>query len=469
MKPIGHIATGSIIQQILSIIIFIILTRHLGAEGYGMVAAALALATSIYNFSNVWMAPYMIRAGAKQVFHYNKLGDVYVTTGVISFILMVLGLIIVILLESFKIINLNIYADLPLLMMLLSGLFFLNLFRIGLQSTQSFRGYGYSLWMDKIFYLAAIIILFFYWQLESKSALYGNAVAMLLIGILGLLYFAKTHISLKIKSFCWREFFKTTSPVLLATIALYFSSPPFVILLAGNLSGLEQAGFVSVAFVLFGFFLQPIQWITPTLLPKFTIAIESGNEEILQEKIDKVVFPFIIFYSIAVVAFIMITLSTPLIPYMIGEDFRQGIPVIVVIIGTVVAEVFHLLVISMLYARHQETLILIATVARSLSFLLIAIFSADSQLLIIGFLVSSWIFVAVEIWALRDLVSWKIRFTILILFGLFITLSFLIFMTANQTVLSACAFILLILGIMAFEHRVLFWNYARKAVGQPAI
>ncbi|TGO02915.1 hypothetical protein PN36_16480, partial [Candidatus Thiomargarita nelsonii] len=46
MKSIKHIATGAIIQQVLSIIIFMILTRNLGAAGYGMVLGANLALTS---------------------------------------------------------------------------------------------------------------------------------------------------------------------------------------------------------------------------------------------------------------------------------------------------------------------------------------------------------------------------------------------------------------------------------------
>ncbi len=460
MKPIGHIAVGSIAQQILSIIIFIILTRHLGAEGYGMVAAALALAISIYDFSCNWMEPYIVRTGAKQVFHYNKLGDVYIITTIISFILMLLGLVIITFLESFKIGSLHIYGGMSLLTILLLGLFFLNLLRTGLEATQSFRGYGYSLWIDKIFYLAAVLVLFFYGLLESQTALYANAVGMLLVAILGLVYFVKTHINFHIKSFfSWKEFFKSTSPVLLTTIIIYFSSYPFVILLVGNISGLEQAAFISVAFVISGLMLQPIQWMTPTLLPKFTIAIESGNKKVLRDQIEKVLFPFVILYSIAVIIFIMFTISTPIIPILLGEDFRQGIPVIVLIICTVVPKIIHLLIIQMLYARHQEMLILMASLAGSLFFISIAFLFPDSQQFLIGLLIGEWVMLIIEIRALKDIVSLQIQLKLLLLLGLFITFSFLLLMASTEIILSACAFILVILGTMAFKHRDIFWSY----------
>jgi len=460
MKPIAHIAIGSITQQILSIIIFLILTRHLGAEGYGMVAAALALATSIHNFSCNWMQPYIVRTGAKQVFHYNKLGDVYLITTIISFILMLLGLMIITVLESFKIGNLQIYGGISLLIILLLGLFFLNLLRTGLEATQSFRGYGYSLWIDKIFYLAAVLILFFYGLLESQTALYANAIGMLLVAILGLVYFVKTHLNLHIKSFFrWQDFFKSTSPVLLTTIIIYFSSYPFVILLVGNLSGLEQAAFISVAFILSGLMLQPIKWMTPTFLPKFTIAIESGNQKVLRDQIEKVLFPFVILYSIAVIIFIIFTISTPIIPILLGEDFRNAIPVIVLIICTVVPKLIHLLIIQMLYARHQEMLILIASLAGSLSFISIAFIFSDSQQFLIGLIIGEWIMLIIEIRALKDIVSLQIQLKLLLLLGLFITLSFLLLMTSTEIILSACAFILVILGTMAFKHREIFWNY----------
>ena len=460
MKPIGHIAVGSIAQQILSIIIFIILTRHLGAEGYGMVAAALALAISVHDFSCNWMEPYIVRTGAKQVFHYNKLGDVYLITTIISFILMFLGFIIIIVLESMNITNLHIYGEASLLMTLLLGFFFLNLLRTGLEATQSFRGYGYSLWIDKVFYLTAVLILFFYGLLESQTALYANGIGMLLVAILGLVYFIKTHISLHIKHFFrWQEFFKSTSPVLLTTIIVYFSSYPFVILLVGNLSGLEQAAFISVAFVISGLMLQPIEWITPTLLPKFTIAIESGNKKVLRDQIEKVLFPFVILYSIAVIIFIMFTISTPIIPILLGEDFRNGIPVIVLIICTVVPKLIHLLIIQMLYARNQEMLILIASLAGSISFISIAFLFPDSQLFLIGLLIGEWVMLIIEIRALKDIVSLQIQLKLLLLLGLFITFSFLLLMASTEIILSVCAFILVILGTMAFKHRDIFWNY----------
>jgi O-antigen/teichoic acid export membrane protein len=470
MKQARHIAVGSIIQQLLSIVIFMILTHHLGAAGYGIVAAALALATSIYNFSAFWMKPYMVRAGTKQVFHHAKLGDVYVITGIISFALSVIGLLIIIILEQFKIGNIQIYGEAPLLMTLLAGLFFLNLFRIGLQTTQSFRGYGYSLWMDKILYLPAIIVLFFSGQLESESVLYANAFSMLLVAILGIVYFAKTYLSLIVKSFRWHEFFKATMPILLATIASYFSSPLFVILLVGNLFGVEQAGFVGVAFILYGFFIQPIRWLTPTLLPKFTVAMECGDKARLHDHVEKLVFPFAILYSIGIVAFITVAISTPIIPYLVGDDFRTGIPIIALIMVSVVAEMVHILMIPMLYARQQETFILVANLAGSLSFLLIAmLFSDSSRLIFIGFIIGTWIKVAVKIWGLRDLVSWKVSFGMLVLFGLFTTLSFFILMTPNEIVLGVCAFVFVVLGMMAFEHRLVFFDYVRQIIGQQAV
>ncbi len=455
MKPIGHIAVGSITQQILSIIIFIILTRHLGAEGYGMVAATLALATSIYNFSSIWMAPYMVKAGAKQVFHHKKLGDVYFITAIISLVLTFLGFCIVIFLD-FKIVHLQ------LLILLLLGLFFLDLLRIGFEATQSFREYGYSLWLDKILYLIAIMSLLFSEQLESHSALYANSIAMLLIAILGVIYLANKYLSFQVHSFKKQEFFKTTIPILFSTIAVYFVSPPFVILLVTNLSGLQQAAFISVAFVISGFFIQPIQWITPTLLPKFTVAIESGNEQALRDQFDKVVMPFVILYSIGVIIFMIIALLTPIIPYVIGTEFTQGIPIIIFIVGTVIAKLIHMLIVSMLYARQQETFILIASIAGSLSFISIALLFVESQLFLFGLLLADWIIIAVEIWALRDLVCWHIRLKLLLLCGLFITLGFLILVTTTETVLIASAFILVILGLMAFKHRNIFWRYLKS-------
>ncbi|MEN8218401.1 MAG: hypothetical protein ABFS56_18930 [Pseudomonadota bacterium] len=106
-------------------------------------------------------------------------------------------------------------------------------------------------------------------------------------------------------------------PSYLATIASYLSSPLFVILLVGNLFGVEQAGFVGVAFILYGFFIQPIHWLTPTLLPKFTVAMECGDKALLQDHVEKLVFPFAILYTISIVAFITVAISTPIIPYLV--------------------------------------------------------------------------------------------------------------------------------------------------------
>ncbi|MDM8557727.1 hypothetical protein QUF82_02720 [Thiotrichales bacterium HSG14] len=464
MKHIGHVAIGSVIQQVLSIAIFMILTHHLGATEYGMVAAALALATSIYNFSSTWITPSIVKTGVAQLLHYSKLGDIYIIGGLISLSFIMLGLFLVFFLKSFKIIDIQIYGGTTLLIMLLLGLFFIGLVRIGLQATQSFREYGYFLWMDKIFLFAIVIILFNYEQLNSQTALYANAASMLLIAILGLFYFCKKYVRLHVKTFSLSKFLKTTTPIFFATIALYFASPPFVILLVSNLFELEQAGFVGVGFIIYGFFIQPIRWITPTLLPKFTIAMEYGDKSVLCDYVNKVIFPFTVLYSIGIVAFISIILSMPIIiSYLIGDDFQPGIPVIILIINIVVAEVVHQLLISMLYARQQEKLILIATVARSLFFILMVLLFSNSLLLIlIGLLVGSWINVAVEIWALKDLFSWKIKMRMLIIFGLFTALSFFILITNDEIVLSICGFIFIILGIMTFENRAIFLDYIQQ-------
>ncbi|MEN8218402.1 MAG: hypothetical protein ABFS56_18935 [Pseudomonadota bacterium] len=70
--------------------------------------------------------------------------------------------------------------------------------------------------------------------------------------------------------------------------------------------------------------------------------------------------------------------------------------------STVVAETVHYLIVSMLYARQQETLTLVANLAGSLSFILIAMLFSDSSLLIfIGFIIGTWNKVTVEIWGLR--------------------------------------------------------------------
>jgi O-antigen/teichoic acid export membrane protein len=205
--------------------------------------------------------------------------------------------------------------------------------------------------------------------------------------------------------------------------------------------------------------LQPIEWMTPTFLPKFTIAIESGNQKILRDQIEKVLFPFVILYSIAVIIFIIFTISTPIIPILLGEDFRNGIPVIILIICTVVPKLIHLFIIQMLYARNQEMLILMASLAGSLSFISIAFLFSDSQLFLIGLVIGEWVMLIIEIRALKDIISLQIQVKLLLLLGLFITLSFLLLMTSTEIILTACAFILVILGTMAFKHREIFWNY----------
>jgi hypothetical protein len=155
----------------------------------------------------------------------------------------------------------------------------------------------------------------------------------------------------------------------------------------------------------------------------------------------------------------------------VGDDFRTGIPIIALIMVSGVAEVVHYLIVSMLYARQQEMLILVASATRSLFFILIAVlFSNSSLFIIMGLLVGTWISVAMEIWALRDLVSWKVRFGMLVLFGLFTILSFFILMTPNEIILvGVCAFIFVVLGMMAFEHRWLFFGYVRQIIGRQAL
>ena len=82
---VRSIAFGSIFQQILSIAIFVMLTQTLGTKGYGIVAMAFSLVLSIYNFSGFWVAPYIVRFGAKQKMEFGLIGDVLVKGGGIIF------------------------------------------------------------------------------------------------------------------------------------------------------------------------------------------------------------------------------------------------------------------------------------------------------------------------------------------------------------------------------------------------
>ena len=280
-------------------------------------------------------------------------------------------------------------TDWFVLLPLLFGSVFLFVFRLSAQAGQAYSIYSLSLWADKFIYLIFVLFLYFSGLLESESVLLAASLSMLLISVIGILFFFHKHVDFSIRSFSKSEFFDVSLPTLIATIALYFSTAAFVILCVGSWYGAEHAAWFSVAFVIAGMVTVPISWITPKLLPRFTLDVEAGESNRLSGFFSTTLDPLIKIYGVIVM---IILLLSPLIVYIIGKDFEPAIPVISIIISATVADVVHLLTVPMLYAKSLNRAVVISAAARSSVFIIFGLFIMNNSLdgLAISYLFAIW-------------------------------------------------------------------------------
>jgi O-antigen/teichoic acid export membrane protein len=402
MRSIQKIASGSVVQQLCSTAIFLILTHALGATGYGVFATATALATSCFSFGSFWASPYIVRSGVNQIAANGRLGDTFVKGGAISVGGTIVATIIAVGLTRFKMVDVPVGSALILLLAL--STVSMALLRTGLQTVQNFPQYARYLWLDRGLLLVLLLLLLAFSALTSRNTLVASGLASLVVGVGGLGFFLSRYVDVNAHSFSLSDFTHSSAPVFLATTILYFSSASFIVFAASSLYGLRAAAWTSVAFVAAGQLTQPITWLTPTLLPRFTRSFETGATSDFRVYLDTVVLPLVTVYALGTTVAVLLL---PLVPLVLGADFRGAGPIVGLILGAFVAEVVNLLVVQLLYARNQQKTLLLISAIKGAGLVFIFTTRSVSTLREFAMIVvfSYWLSIAVELWPLRDLLS----------------------------------------------------------------
>jgi len=405
LPSINPIAAGSILQQGLSATIFLILTRNLGASGYGAVAMALAIASSVYYFSSFWLAPNIVAFGAKEKRQLGKLGPIFCGGCALSLALSAIALLLFLMIAALGLIQANTEPQVTALLVL--GMVLLHLALLGFQASQRFFEYGLMLWGDKAIHIVAVLIFLYGGFLNSRTVLYSAGFSMLMVSSIGIYAVVKSHMQTQFRQLQYRELVRISFPVFPAMILAYFSSPHFAILLAGTLHSAGLAGSVSAAIVVAGALAQPVMWVTPRLLPALAESLEAEREKTVERHLRVT-----ILRTASTMAAIVIVLSSlsPFASLVLGKTFVNSGPVISAVICATVAEVTNMLVTPVLYVRHLERAIFMAALAKAAVFVVaVIVIAADAQQGIsLGYLAASWIGLFVNIFALKESRNWNI-------------------------------------------------------------
>jgi O-antigen/teichoic acid export membrane protein len=462
MRAERNIASGFILQQVFSGLAFLLVTRTLGAKNFGMVATAQALAMTAYTFGGYSIAPYIIRFGTKQILNQGALYDTYLKGCTISLGITLLGGGGAFLLSHYHVLD----AGIPFkyLFLLILGIGTVNLLRNGLQATQSFRLFGLSLWADRFMYLLVISTLAFYRLLSSQTAVSSSAICMLAVAAAGMGLFLSHFVKRSSPAFDFHEFRKFSLPIMFGNFANYLSSGAMMILITSRLMGKSEAAWVSTAFVAAGLLLQPISWITPTLLPKFTLAVESKNPEVVRKHLTDLLLPASSLFSFGVM---MAILLGPLVPKLMGPTFAQARPVIGAVLAAYGGELINMLLVQVLYAHDRQVLVLMSCLLKggiALSCSLVFVRYGVAAICI-AVLLGYWAQAIIEMLAVGRQVNVNLWVRVLPIglvaaipsvLGLFVQGRVLLVVAAVGTVITAAALL---------RYRALFKNAALGLVG----
>ena len=407
MNNAKFIALGAIVQQLLSFAVILLITRLLGADGYGEVVTLMAIATTIFNFSAQWAQPYMVRTESVSYAKNQKIGSAFFIPSLISFFIL---LVATYLFTHYFSKALGDISTIPVSMIYFSAIsyFLFQMAKIGLQIQSRFGYYGLLLSLDKLMLLMILGSFVLFHLLTKAHVLWAYIAGTMLAGMGGLgLCLYKLH-DWKKGCFLYNDYAKSIAPVSASVAIHYFSSITFVILITREIESAQFVAWIGMGNIILGVLLQPINWLAPTLAPKLSRDVLEANSHVrIGCYLQDWVLPSTLIILWITICTITVILFTPLLPRLLGNGFQDGTTIIALVALLTTAEASNLMLVQLVYARKLEKIVLLAVIFKAIPLLTGYAFGASVELLLILLNLGSWLAIAISLLGIRSYLQRK--------------------------------------------------------------
>ena len=456
MSNIKYIATGAITQQVFSCFILILLTRSLGADGYGQIVTFLAITTTIFNFSTNWVIPFVIRTESIHYSNTSKIGKAFSIPFLISFVLLMVawGFIAYGPFKQFG--NINAISKLGLLGFSV-GFFAYQIAKTGYQIQQNFKSYGLMMILDKVVLLFGIAGLILLNNTSLNYVFWTYSLSSLLVGVVFLLHCLFKKISNVNSSFNVKEYLKSVSSVALSVIIYYFSTQPFVILVSQHAAETHLAAWLGIGYVMLGVLLQPFMWLAPTLLPKFSVEVNRYNAKLLMSSyIENTVLPAnaLLLWSVVVIIFI-ITFSPQLLSFL-GKGFQGGEIIISLLLLSALPDAINMLLIQIIYAKKQENMVILMAIFKVMPFIIGYLLKQSMEIELILLNLGGWIGIGINLFLIRGYLKPYLVLRFMVIFDLSLLMIYVL-LSSQIKELAIYVLIGLILPIFFYFRKIAFF------------
>ena len=424
MNSAKFIAIGAVVQQLLSFAIILLITRLLGADGYGEVVTLMAIATTIFSFSAQWALPYILRTESVSYHKTHKIGNAFFQPLLISAVIL---LVATYLITNYFPNALGNITTIPVSMIYFSAISYLllQMAKVGFQIQSRFGYYGLLLSLDKLFLLLLLGTLVSLSLVTKAHVLWAYIAGTMLAGLGGLVLCQYKRQDWKRGAFLYKEYVKSIAPVSLSVAIHYFSSITFLILVSRKIEGAQVVGWIGMGGVILGVLLQPFNWLAPTLAPKLSREVLEADS---QTKIDSYLQNWVLPSSIIVLWITIVTIAviiyTPILPVLLGNGFQDGVIIMALVALLTTAEATNLLLVQLLYARKLETIVLLAVIFKAIPLLIGYSFGASVQFLLILLNLGSWLAIFICLLGIRHYLhrKWVLQYAAVSILAFFVSL-----------------------------------------------
>ena len=398
---------GAVAQQFLSLAIILLVTRLLGAEGYGEIVTLTAVATTTFCFSAQWAVPYMVRTESVNYSKTHKIGSAFFIPILIS--LCILLVVTYLITHNFSDMFGG-YGAIPAPMIYISALgqFIFQMAKTGLQIQGRFSYYGTILWLDKAILLIIIGGLFLFNLLTVISVLWAYVAGVMLAGLVGLGVCLNRRIDWANDSFLFEDYVKSVAPISASVAILYFSSIAFLTLIGREAGGAQFAAWLGIGSVLLGVLLQPFSWLTPILAPKLSKdVLEANGHARISSFLQNWMLPSNLIILWVAVCTATLILVTPILSLLFGNGFQGGAAVVALVILLAAAEAGNMLLVQIAYARKLETLVMVAVLLKAMPLLIGYAFDASLEINLVLLNLGSWLLIGISLLGIRSYLERK--------------------------------------------------------------
>ena len=423
MQSAKFLAIGAVVQQCLSFAVIILITRLIGADGYGEVVTLTAAATTIFCFSTQWALPYMVRTASISFAKTQKIGRAFFAPmGISLFFLLALTYLG----THFSLKGFGSVGTISVVMIYFAaiGQFVFQMAKTGLQIQTRFSDYGVLLSLDKVILLSILCGLLLLKSFDNAYVLWAYVAGTMLAGIGGLWRCVHKKSEWAREQFEVDDYVKSVAPVSVAVVIHYFSSIAFLILIAMETGGAQSAAWIGIGGVALGVLLQPFNWLAPTLAPKFAgDVLEPDGHVRISGYLENWVLPSCLMLLWITIGTIIFLLFTPILPLLLGDGFLGGTTVVALVASLATADASNIMLVQIVYARKLETLVMVAVILKAIPLLLGYTFGAPLEQLLILLNLGSWLAIGICLWGIRSYlqISWVMQYSALAITALLVS------------------------------------------------